>query len=503
MVIIMSNFHKAKSLALASAFLITTLVSTAMGGESLQKYSEELRVIAREVSPSVVTIHISGRDNDPPEPRREPGDSPEIQRFFKEWHWPGDKPLEFLEKNEELQRLFMLPRSAREASRSGMGTGIIMDAEGHIVTVSHLVKDLRGKIKVRLADNREFEAKLVGADPDSGVAVIKIDAKDLTPARPGNSDKLEIAEPVLAFGNMRGMGISVTSGIVSAVGRTDLKVVAYGDLIQTDATVGPGSGGGPLVNVQGQVIGMIIALATDTPGSDPSGIGFAVPINTVVRIMGDLIEKGKVTRGWLGVQIQEVSSDLAEKLGLEKPRGVVVGAVGGPAREGGIETGDVIVKFDGETVKNTIHLRNMVARTEPGREVDVVVMRNGQEKEVTVKIGDRTEASIADLGGRSEPASREVGWMGITVQELTGDLAREFGYVDEEGVLVSNVREGSPADRKGLRKGDLIQEVENRSIKNIRDYEEAVKDAEDTILVRVKRDERVWYEVIKRKGNDE
>jgi len=499
----MSNFRKAKILTLASAFFITTLLSTAMAGESLQEYSEELRAIAREVSPSVVIIQISGRDSDPPEPRRGRGNPPEVEMFFKEWLLPGDKPLEFPGKKEELQRLFMLPRSGREISRSDMGTGVIMDAEGHIVTVSHLVKDSRGKIKVKLADDREFEAKLVGADTDSGVAVIKIDAEDLTPASPGNSDELEIAEPVLAFGNIRGMGISVTSGIISALGRTDSKVVAYGDLIQTDAAVGPGSGGGPLVNVQGQVIGMTIAMATDTPGSDPSGIGFAVPVNTVVRIMGDLIEKGKVTRGWLGVQIQEVSPDLAEKLGLEKPRGVVVGAVGGPAREGGIETGDVIVEFDAETVKNTTHLRNMVARTEPGREDGVVVMRKGEEKEVTVKIGDRTEASVANLGGRPEPASREVGWMGITVQELTGDLAREFGYEDEEGVLISSVREGSPADEKGLRKGDLIQEVENKSIKNIRDYEETVKDAEDSILLRVKRDKQVWYEVIKREGNDE
>jgi len=495
MVIIMSNFRKAKSLAFV--FLITTLLSTAMAGESLQKYSEELRAIAREVSPSAVTIHITGRDNDPPESRREPGDSTEMQRFFKEWRWPE----KFFEKNEELRRI--MPPYLFRGKTEAAGTGIIMDAEGHIVIVSHLVKDSRSKIKVKLADDREFEAKLVGADPDSGVAVIKIEATDLTPARPGNSDKLEIAEPVLAFGNIRGMGISVTSGIVSALGRTDLKDVVYGDLIQTDAAVGPGSGGGPLVNVQGQVIGMIVAMATDIPGGGPGGMGFAVPMNTVVRIMGDLIEKGKVTRGWLGVQIQEVSSDLAEELGLEKPRGVVVGAVGGPAREGGIETGDVIVRFDGEAVKNTIHLKNMVARTEPGREVGVVIMRKGEEKEVTVKIGDRAEASVADLGGTSEPASREVGWMGITVQELTGDLAREFGYEDEEGVLISNVREGSPADKEGLRKGDLIQEVENSSIKNIRDYEEAVKDAEDSILVRVKRGKQVWYEVIKREGNDE
>ncbi len=497
----MSNLRKAKSLALASTFLITTLLSTAMAGESLQRYSEELQAIAREVSPSVVTIYISGRSNDPPESRREPGDSPEMRRFFREWRWPGDNPLDLLERNEELRRI--MPPSLFRGNIEGTGTGIIMDAEGHIVTVSHLVKGSRGKIEVKLADDREFEAKLVGADPDSGVAVIKIDATDLTPARPGNSDKLEIAEPVLAFGNIRGMGISVTSGIISALGRTDLKVVAYGDLIQTDATVGPGSGGGPLVNVQGQVIGMIIALATDTPGGSPGGMGFAVPINTVVRIMGDLIGKGKVTRGWLGVQIQEVSPDLAEKLGLGKPRGVVVGAVGGPAREGGIETGDVIVRFDGEIVKNTTHLRSVVAHTEPGREVKVVVMRKGEEKEVTVKIGERTEASVADLGGRSEPASREVGWMGIAVQELTGDLAREFGYEDEEGVLISNIREGSPADEKGLRKGDLIQEVEDRDIKSVKDYEEAVKDAEDSILLRVKRDKQVWYEVIKREGNEE
>jgi serine protease Do len=216
----------------------------------------------------------------------------------------------------------------------------------------------------------------------------------------------------------------------------------------------------------------------------------------VLEVMDDLVNEGKVKRGWLGVQIQDVSADLAEKMELAEPRGALVVRVSGPAEEGGIEAGDVIVEFDGKTIESTTHLRNIVAHTDPGKEVTATVMRKGEEKKLTVRVGERTEESAAALGERRS-APKEDGWMGITAQELTRELARKFGYEGEEGVLISHVREDSPAHEKGLQSGDLIQEVEGKSISSIQDYEEAIQAAGDSVLLRIKRGERVWYEVIK------
>jgi serine protease Do len=471
----MTGLHKVKHYVLVAATvacLTVVLYSTSMAQEGLRRQSEELAAIAEQVSPAVVSISVEKRRADLQEQFPE-------DLFFKE----------FFGKH-------ILPYRKEEKISVGMGTGIVMDKEGHIVTASHVVDDSRGDIKVKLADGRDFKAELIGADPDSGVAVIKIDAEDLTPARPGNSDDVRTGEWVLAFGNLHHKGITVTMGIVSATGRKDLGITTYEDFIQTDAMIGPGSGGGPLVNASGEVVGMIIAIHTEGAGS--MGPGYAVPINTVLEVMGDLVDKGEVSRGWLGVNIQEVSAELAEKMGMEGPRGALVAELGedSPAEEGGIEAGDVITEFDGKTIQSVSHLRSTVAHTEPGREVTVTVMRKGEEKKLTVSIGERTQKSPAALRGR-RAAPEEVGWTGIITQELTPELAREFGYKGEKGVLISDVRRDSPADKKGLRSGDLIQEVDHEPISSMRDYEKAMKAAGDSILLRIKRGDRVWYEVIK------
>jgi serine protease Do len=497
MVISMAGFYEVKRYILIAATVVcltAILSSTSVAQEGLQKYSEELAAIAERVSPAVVSVFVEERDADPPRPEeffkewRRHGKQP--FEFFKEWRWREGQPFDFFKEGWR----FVPPSRSRRVTGERMGTGIIMDKEGHIVTASHIVDDPPDEIRVKLADRREFHAELVGADPDSGVAVVKIDAEDLTPIRSGDSDDVKVGELVLALSNLHRLGIAATIGIVSATRRTDLGITTYEDFIQTDAMVGPGSGGGPLVNARGEAIGMIIA--SHANGSDSMGTAFAVPINTVLEVMDDLVNEGKVKRGWLGVQIQDVSADLAEKMELAEPRGALVVRVSGPAEEGGIEAGDVIVEFDGKTIESTTHLRNIVAHTDPGKEVTATVMRKGEEKKLTVRVGERTEESAAALGERRS-APKEDGWMGITAQELTRELARKFGYEGEEGVLISHVREDSPAHEKGLQSGDLIQEVEGKSISSIQDYEEAIQAAGDSVLLRIKRGERVWYEVIK------
>jgi len=493
---------KAKHYVLIAAIVVCftmSLSSTSIAQEGLQEYSEKLAAIAEQVSSAVVSVFVGERDADPPRPEeffkewRRHGKQP--FEFFKEWSWHEGQPFRFLKDEEGWH--FVPPSRSGKMPGERIGTGIIMDKEGHIVTASHIVGDPPNEIRVKLADRREFEAELVGADPDSGVAVIKIDAGDLAPARPGNSDDVKVGELVLALSNLRRLGIATTLGIVSAIGRTDLNITTYEDFIQTDAMIGPGSGGGALVNARGEVIGMIIAGHAD--GGDSLGPAFAVPINTVLDVMNDLVNEGKVKRGWLGVQIQDVSADVAEKMGLDKPRGALVARAGGPAEEGGIEAGDVITEFDGETIEGVAHLKSKVACAEPGKEVIVTVVRKGEEKNLTVRIGERTQKSVAALGERRS-VPEEAGWTGITVQELTRELAKKFGYEDEEGVLISHVTEGSPAHKKGLQSGDLIQEVEGKPISSIQEYEEAVEAAGDSVLLRIKRGERVWYEVIKAKG---
>lgn len=360
-------------LVIVSAILILMAGLTSLAQGTLEKYSAELASIVERVAPSVVSISIERHSSESRlyRYRGEPSYTDEF--FFREFLRPGDAPL--------------------EKFRVGRGTGIIVDKEGHIVTASHVVDNSRGEIEVELANGSKYKAKIIGTDPDTGVAVIKIDAENLTPAMMSNSDNIKVGELVLAFGNLHDYkGVTVTTGIVSATERDDLNILNYESFIQTDALVGPGSGGGPLVNAAGEVIGMIFA----KEGRESMGSAFAVPINTVLEVMEDIIKEGKVTRGWLGVQIQNVSAELAEKLNLSERIGVVVYEVqkGSPAEEGGIEADDVIIEFNGKTVKNVSHLKSMVARTKTDESVIAVVIRKGEKKELTIKMGERTEKTI-------------------------------------------------------------------------------------------------------------
>ena len=491
MVIKMIRSKKLKYLVLMAVIIAcsTAVILPDSAAATLRQQSEELAAITEQIRPAVVSVLVEKRGGET-QWRWRRDDPPDVKRFFKEWRWhEGDPPDLF--RKEEGPRRFILPFRDKEEDTKGVGTGIIMDEQGHIVTASHIVGESPDAIKVELADKRRLEAKLIGTDPDSGVAVLKIDSEDLKPVRTGNSDDVRAGELVLAFGNRHNQGVFVTMGIVSATRRKNLGMMTYENFIQADVSVSPGSGGGPLVSASGDVIGMIVAM------TEESGAAFAVPINTVSRIMDDLVSEGMVARGWLGVQIQEVGADLAEKMELEKPRGALVGMVGGPAEKAGIKAGDVIIDLDGEIIEDTAHLRDVVARTRPGEKVAVTVARKGEKKKLTVEMGKRSKDAVDNLGKRQWKAQGEAGWMGIAAQKLTRELAEEFGYEGEEGVLISEVMAGSPADKKGLRKGDLIQEVEGESIEDVNGFENAVKNAGKSVLLKIRRDDRIWYEVIK------
>jgi serine protease Do len=379
--------------------------------------------------------------------------------------------------NDEFFRRFFgrrFPRPQRKYRQMGLGSGFIISRDGYILTNHHVVGDA-DRIKVKLADGREVKAKLIGTDPKSDVAVIKIKGDDLPVLPLGDSDALEVGEWVIAIGNPFGLTHTITVGVVSAKGRSGMGIEDYEDFIQTDAAINPGNSGGPLINLRGEVIGINTAIFSRSGGY--MGIGFAIPINMVKAIEQQLIATGKVTRGYLGVHIQNLTDDLAKSFGLENTEGVLIADVAkdSPASKAGIKTGDVIVVFDGKPVKNVQQLRNMVALTLPGTQVQVVVVRDREKRELTVTIGELAEEQVASVEG-----SGLLEKLGFAVQDLTPELAQQFGYEEGGGVLVSQVEAGSPAAMVGIRPGTLIRQVNRQPVHNTEEFMQALAKSEET-----------------------
>ena len=364
---------------------------------SLGPLSEAFISVSRDVKPSVVNISTTSvvkRPRSGAQRRRDP--SWPFRDFF------GESPF---------RRFFNEPQSQ---TRRSLGSGVIVDEEGYILTNNHVVSGA-DKIKVALSDEREFDAKLIGTDKDTDIAVIRIDAGDLPVARMGDSDDLQVGQWVLAIGNPFRLSNTVTHGIISATGRSNVNLATYEDFIQTDASINPGNSGGPLVNTDGEVVGINTAIATagGVPGN--VGVGFAIPINMARQVMGQLTEKGRVVRGWLGIQLQDVSSDIAEKYGLEEPRGVLIVLAGGPAKQAGLKPGDLITQFNGEPVQDGAHLKKLVAASRPGESIEIRTIRDGKEEEFKVKLSERTDEVLVDLGGEPVIPSRDDSeeWMGV------------------------------------------------------------------------------------------
>jgi len=380
---------------------------------------------------------------------------------FSQSPFGGEDPL-----GEFRRRYFGGPFPRGPSRQKSLGSGFIIDRAGLILTNNHVVENAE-KIVVRLSDEREFEAKVVGRDPKTDIAVIKINAKEDLPVAPlGDSRRLEVGEWVLAIGNPFGLEHTVTAGIVSAKGRR-IGAGPYDNFIQTDASVNPGNSGGPLINIRGEVVGINTAIFSRAGGN--IGIGFAIPINLVKELLPQLKLKGKVTRGWLGVVIQRVTPAIAESLGLDEARGALVANVSKdtPADRSGVKVGDVIIEFDGSKVEESKDLPIIVAQTPVGKGVKVKVVREGKELVLSVTIGElKEEEELASVEKREN--------LGLTVQKVTPQIAESLGLDQAEGVVVTSVEPASPGDEAGLRRGDVIIEVNRNRIRDLRDFRNEV-----------------------------
>jgi serine protease Do len=371
---------------------------------------------------------------------------------------------------DDFSRQFQVPRDQHENS---LGSGVIVDSSGYIVTNNHVVEKA-DEIKVLLGDKREFIGKVVGTDPKSDIAVIRIKATGLPVIPWGDSDRLEVGEYVLAMGNPFGLNQTVTMGIVSAVGRANVGIAAYEDFIQTDAAINPGNSGGALVNARGELVGINTAIFSRSGGY--MGVGFAVPSNMVHKVMQSLIDKGKVVRGWLGVSIQDLTPELAKSFGVSDAKGALVGEVvkDSPADKAGFRAGDVIVRLNGKTIDSPATLRNQVAELPVGRKVQVQAVRDRKPVDLDVIIAEQP-ASLAQSGdGQEGESDTGAAFAGLEVQELTADIAQQLGLpAASGGVLVSGVDPASTA-ASGVRRGDVITEINRLPIRTVGDYNRAV-----------------------------
>ncbi|MBI2441973.1 MAG: DegQ family serine endoprotease [Lentisphaerae bacterium] len=355
----------------------------------------------------------------------------------------------------------------------GQGTGFIISKDGYILTNNHIVGDA-DKIMVKLHDGREFQAQKIGSDPHSEVAVIKIDGANLPVIAFGDSDDLEIGEWVIAIGNPFGLSETLTVGIVSAKSRHNIGVTDYEDFIQTDAAINPGNSGGPLLNIDGRAIGINTAIFSQTGGS--LGIGFAIPINMAITIKDQLIKSGKVTRGYLGVVIQDLTSDLAQSFGLPRSQGALVAEVSedSPAAKAGIKPGDVLLEMDGRPLATAGSFRNEVALCPPGKQITLKIMRDKKIQTVKATVATHPDSARVQAATAADIFEK----LGISVDNLTDIYIRRFGYQPGSGVIVTQVKPGSPAQHAGLEPGDLIAGVNRQSVGNVAELKSALEAAQ-------------------------
>jgi serine protease Do len=375
-----------------------------------------------------------------------------------------------------------MPQFPENHRSLGAGSGVIISGDGYILTNNHVVEGAK-EVTVTLADKQEYNAKVVGLDPKTDLAVLKIDAeKPLPSATLGDSDKLKVGEWVVAIGNPFGLSHTVTSGIVSAKERV-IGAGPYDDFIQTDASINPGNSGGPLFNMTGEVVGINTAIIPQG-----QGIGFAIPVNTAKPLIPQLVSKGKVTRGYLGVNIQSITPELAKGLNLAETKGALVGDVvsGTPAEKAGIKRGDVIVEFNGKSIEDSHDLPAMVAVTPVGKKVPMTVVRDGKKRELEVKVGELESTEAENESG--EPAQ---GKWGLTLENVTPGIAQHFHLKTLQGVVVSDVEPGGPANEAGIHQGDLILEINRKPVKTVEEAMDAITKADDKapLLVLVQRDQ--------------
>ncbi len=443
--------------------------ATASGGQTaaeLQKWSDGFAEIVAQVKPGVVAISTESKARVAPDTRGAPFEHGTPFEFFFGRPQPDFRP------------------------RQGQGSGVIVTHGGEyfILTNYHVIRGA-DEITVELTDERHFPAEVVGTDSLSDLAALRIDADGLPSVSWGRSADLRVGEWVLAIGNPFALEHTVTQGIVSALGRDRFSVQEYGSFIQTSAAINPGNSGGPLVNLRGELVGINTAIVTRSGGDQ--GIGFAIPVDLARDVLSQLIESGEVRRGLLGIDIRNIDALMAEALGMDNTRGVLVMGVreGSGAEEAGLQVDDVVVAVDGDPVRNTTQLKSRIGATPPGTEVEIEFLRDGKGKRVSVELGEVTQEVLARGRSVAEEAEAETASLGLRLRELTPELAERFGYDDTEGVLVTRIRSGSEAFRRGLRRGDLIVEVNRQPVSSVKEYREIIEELDSgaAVLFRVRR----------------
>jgi len=438
--------------------------ATALAAGSSTEYMvpQNFAQVAEMVSPAVVNISTEKTVRSPGGP---------TFRHFQSPFGEDDPFHDFFER-------FFGNRPPREFKERSLGSGFIIDQDGYIVTNNHVVENA-DKIKVKLTNGQEYEATIVGRDSKTDIALLKAeDLKNVSVVQVGDSDKIKVGQWVVAIGSPFGLEHTVTAGIVSAKGRV-IGSGPYDDFIQTDASINPGNSGGPLVNMQGEVVGINTAIVSRGGGN--VGIGFAIPINMARGIISQLQTTGSVTRGWLGVTIQDVTPELAEYYGLKEAKGAIVGEVfeGDPADQAGIQPKDVIVSVDGKTIEDSRDLSRVIAETKVGEKVTIQVLRNGKERTFRIKIAKRTD----DKETLAKSDAEEGGALGMVVSALTPELARRYNIPERDGIVVINVDVESKADAAGIQEGDLVLEINHKPVKSVADYHQYIEDVKEGEVV--------------------
>ncbi len=472
----MSIYKRTAQLMFVSAVAVVLVASVSMltstGGvvsaqadeaiHALKQQGQAFAAVSAKASPAVVFVQVEK----------------EVERSVRDSRG-HEIPLDKLGPQGEFFRRFLPDESQEPQRMRGQGSGFFISEDGYLITNNHVVGGA-AKVMVVTNDGDEYDAEVIGADPQSDVALIKVEGNGFPYLELGDSNNLQVGEWVLAIGSPFGQTGTVTAGIVSAKGRTNMRILGqtgYENFIQTDAAINPGNSGGPLIDLDGRVVGVNTAIISASGGYN--GIGLAIPVRMAKFVADQLKDGGTVTRGFLGVQIENLDPDMAEGLGLERhANGVFVQQVmpDTPASDAGLKSKDIIVRLNGDEVVNSGDFRNRISMVRPGNKVSLVVLRNTREKEVDVRVGelpeDPAQTARAQSSRKDEPSALKE--LGISIQNLDDDIASQLGYEGQEGVLVSRVKPGGPAFDKGIRRGNLIQEVNESAVTNTEEFLQAL-----------------------------
>lgn len=453
----------------------------------LNQTGKAFAAVAKKVAPAVVHVRVEKK----------------IQSTQGEY---GQNPFDFF--NDPFFERFFGPgfrhpqqpgnKGTRPRMQQGAGSGFIISEDGYILTNNHVVADAE-TITVRLDNKKEYPANIIGSDQQSDVALIKIDAEGLPTVPLGDSEAIDVGEWVIAIGSPFELSQTVTVGVVSAKGRNRVGINDYENFIQTDAAINPGNSGGPLLNIHGQVVGINTAIFSRSGGY--MGIGFAIPINMAKSIQEQLLQDGRVTRGWLGVGIQDINNSLAESFQLESTQGVLLTEISpkSPADNAGLQQGDVLLSMGSKPLSGVADLRNRVAMTTPGAKVEFTLNRNGQQKKVTVTIGEQPADFGVPTTRTTETKQFPLNQLGLSLQDLEKEVAEKFGYSPNQGVLIAGVAPDSIAARAGLQPGQLIEEVNRKRVRNLKELKKAIETAgkNSPILLRIRVGQHSRYIVLK------